>query len=879
VATATHGERLRALRFVIEGCGYADREIAERFPIWLPGQDVVRADYVAFTHPDQRDMSTSAIVAQVVDGQDDIRNRWLPAAAALAAPAILIALPDRIVAWTSGGEAVPPDEVMSVPVTAPAAIVSRLKMLTPDAVARAKGQGIHRALFPLDIELLNASRQRARSYLTEQVESALVQLGSIDDPRADELVPKLVIGALATLMIRDKTDYKNIDSVMYSVGSLIDIAQQRFPGYFDWLSTLTEGQFDVFSSLVDSFRSDINFAGLEPAMVSDVYEQALFTKLQRREQGTYYTPPQLAEQIFSVIPIEGVEPERRLILDPACGSGTLLLAGAKRLTQVQQEPVESSRWHRYLTSHLRGYDKDVFATEITKLCLLMAALPTGNHWNIETLDTLDIRLPVNERPSIIVSNPPWKFERDPAGSIERANMFLAWMLDNLADGGFLASIVPLSWLNRNNSRASRRSLLLDATLIEVWRLPSSVFHNTRPTTAPAVVIARKSKAGHARGRVTLVKTVRDTSLPTFLSKGIADEAYLVEPGDSGERLTFGPLNRAMSALTDFIVIGEIAEIHNGRPQRPRRMRRSPEEATHYELGSLRALRAFAPIDPDHLTPVRYPDDYDSANPSDERVRAHKVVVTAKNFTTTNPWRINVGYDQFGASLREMFHMIIPDQRWPPWSELSENERFSALMAVLGSGLISSLIDENEPTRNISTRRIAEIPFPADTASIRELASTGARVTEAMATEDPKLMTAAVKMLEATVNRVYRLPEDARTVIGRRLAGAQGFDGTIRYPASEDSAVEFSTDRLLGDVPSFGQVLGAGEDGLLLWISGVTAIEGTRVPALPQIPGWLCDGGSDFRVEGDLKNLREAQFGFHRYEYLTEDDLTRPGPIQ
>jgi len=873
VVTATRDERLSALRSVIEGFGYGDQEIVERFPIWRPGQDTVHPDYVAFTHPDQRDLSTSAIVAQVVDGQDEIHSLWLPAAADFAAPALLIALPDRISAWTSGVDGVAANEVLSVPVTAPATMASRLRMLTPSAIAQAKYAGFQHTLFPIGIDVLNASRQRARSYLTEQVETALTALGGIDDPRVDELVPKLVIGALATLMIRDKTYYNNLADT--SVSALIDIAQQRFSGYFDWLSDLTPDQFDAFNRLVTTLGVSINFAGLEPAMVSDVYEQALFTKVQRREQGAYYTPPQLAEQILNVIPLEHMEPGRRFILDPACGSGTMLLAAAKRLTQIQAEPVDSRQWHTYLTSHLRGYDSDPLATEITKLCLLMTALPLGNHWNVEVFDTLDVQLPADERPSLIVSNPPWKFEREPLGSIERAHLFLSWMLNNLADDGFLACVVPLSWLNRNNSSESRYELLQGATLLEAWRLPSSLFHNTRPTTAPAVIIAQKAKAGHAQGRVTIVKAVRDSSLATFLKRGIADEAYLVEPGKYAQRLTFGPLSRAMSALTDFTTIGDIAEIRNGRPARPKRAPRTEQDATHHELGSLRKLHAFSPIDPQLLTPVRYPDDYDSANPSDERVRAHKVVVTAKTFATQNPWRINVGYDQYGASLREMFHMIIPDEQWDPWSRLTEIQRFDALMAVLGSGLASSLIDETEPTRNISTRRIASIPFPRDIRSIRTLAGVGRQVSEAVAGGDDDRIASAVQELEGTVNQIYRLSPVAQAVIAKRLAGAPGFDGTIRYPAMDEQPADVPKDRLSTDLPSFGQVLGAGEDGLLLWISGVTESEGVRVPAPPQIPGWLCEGGADFRVEGDLSNLQAAHFGFHVYDWLTEEDLTRP----
>jgi hypothetical protein len=871
VVTATYDERRNALRGLLEGYGYGPREIVAEFPIWLPGQDTIRADYVAFTNPDQKDMSTSAIVAQVVDGQDDIQRRWLPAAAALAAPAVLVALPDRIAAWASGTETAPGGEIMSVPLESSSEMISRLQALTPDMIIRAKSQGFQQTLFPIHIETLDTSRQRARSYLTEQVERALTELARLDDPRANVLIPKLAIGALATLMIRDK-NYHNLVSNS-SVGPLIDVVQQQFPGYFDWLSSLTSAQFESFGRLVERLGSSINFAGLEPAMVSDVYEQALVTKLQRREQGTYYTPPQLAEQIFNVIPLEHLEPDRRLILDPACGSGTMLLAGAKRLTQLQTDQVESNQWHGYLTSHLRGYDQDAFATEITKLCLLMTALPIGNHWQVDALDTLNLRIPLGERPSIIVSNPPWKFRRDPSGDTERANVFLSWMIDNLADDGFLACVVPLSWLNRDSSSASRRMLLAGATLLEAWRLPSAIFHNTRSTTAAAVIVAQKTKNGHASNRVTLIKTVRDPSLPRFLSSGIAEEAYLIKPGDSGERLTFGPLSRAVLALRDFTTIGEVAEVHNGRPQRPGRPQRSLETATHYELGSLRAIQYFQPVNPSVLVPVRYPDDYDTARKTDERVRAHKVIITAKTFGTKNPWRINVAYDQYGVALREMFHMIIPNEYWPPWEALEETERFYALMAVLGSGFVSSLIDEWEPTRNISTRRISSIPFPSNTNSIRALARVGIQVSAAVASQDSQKIAVANEILETTVNEAYRLSADVLKVIASRLAGAPGFDDFIQYPVAPDRASITPEPRQLFDVPSFGQVLSAGEDGLRVWISGVTGVEGISVAALPQIPGWLCDSGADFQIDGDLSDLHKARFRFHTYDWLTEDELT------
>jgi N-6 DNA Methylase len=874
MVAATHAERHLALRFILGAYGYDGAEIVEDFPIWLPGRGTLKANYVAFTRSDQQDMSTSAIVAQVIDQSAEIRGSWLPAAAALAAPAVLVAEPDRITVWNSSVDTSAASELISAPVTSPNEIVSRLATLTPDMIARAKAEGFQSSLFPVDLDLLPNSRTQARSYLKVQVEEALARMGGLDGSRRDEIMAKLVIGALATLMIRDKSDQISLSNA--TTGTLIDIANQRFPEYFSWLVTLTQQQFAAYERLIDDLGSSINFASLEPAMVSDVYELALVTPKRRRAQGTYYTPPQLAAQMLSVLPVESLEPRRRHILDPACGSGTMLLAAVNRLNQLHTDRVEAPAWHRYLTSHLRGYDRDIFATEITKLCLLMSALPIGNSWHVEAMDTLHLRLTPSDRPSIIISNPPWQFSREPENTAERANVFVSWMLDNLTDDGFLACVVPLSWLNRNNSRDSRISLLDRATLLEAWRLPASIFPSTRSTIAPAVIIAQKTPKGHRVGRVTLVKTVRNTSLSTFLSTGSAEEAYLVEPGRDGSRLTRGPLSRALESLDDFTTIGAIADVHNGRPQLPGRSERTAEESTHLELGSLRKLRFFGSADLDDLTPVRYPEDYFSANPSDARVRAHKVIVTAKNFTTNNPWRIAVGYDLYGVSLREMFHMVLPHETWFPWSHLNEMDRFHALMAVLGSGLASSWIDENEPTRNISTHRVQAMPFPTDTALIEELAGAGRNMAAAIAGGAEKRIQAAGATLESTVNKVYRLSRDAQALIASRLAGAVAFEGLCRYQLVDEASGSPGMGGNLQDLPSYGQVLAAAEDGLRIWISGLTAVDGAAVPALPQIPGWLCEEGSDFKVEGNLSDLQGVKFGFHLSEWLTEEELASPG---
>lgn len=877
MVAATHQERLNALRSALDGWGYAGA-ISEGFPLWtpVPGSKVLRADLVAFTHAEQRDISTSAIVAQVIDAADEILHRWIPAAAALGAPAVLAALPDRLTLWQTASNPLEAHEMESVPISAPTTLVDRTAALSQDAIARAKARGFHPTLFPMGIDVLNASRRSARSYLTEQVELALAQLAGSRDPANADVTARLVIGTLAILMIRDKTDSSAL--VDTGPGVLIDVAQQRFPGYFHWLNNLASEDWHSVEALIRNLGSNINFASLEPAMVSDVYEQALVTKLTRRKRGTFYTPPQLAQQIMNVIPFEEIEPSARHVLDPACGSGTLLLAAANRLSQLQVDQARNSV-HQYLISHLRGFDVDPLATEITKLCLLMNAMPIGNSWRISQTDTLSLNLDPEDRPSVITSNPPWEWDPKGEHPEERANIFLAWMLNNLAADGFLACVLPLSWINKKNSRSSRLNVLANADILEVWRLPSSIFHSTRSTIAPAVIVLQKHSSDQHKTRHTLIKTVRNHDSTSFLTCGSASEAYLTKAGADGVGLTRGALTREVERRDDLTCVGYIAEIYMGWPKQKDRPSRSFEESSHYELGSLNELVPFGEAELSTLRPVCYPADFHHARRTDERVRAHKVIVTGKRFSTDDPWRISAGYDGYGIAVREMFFAVVPNAEWEPWTHLSEWNRMCFLMAVLGSGFASSWVDENEPTRNLSIGCLKALPVPADPAHVANLMEAGARMAEAVAENNsvrgPHAIQRRAEELESVVNDAYQLSGSARQLMARRLADARARDGSIRYPTAPAVADEVVTEGTVQgwDVPSFGHVLKVTDENLVVWISGVTDYGGQAIGVPTQIPGWLCRAGADFTVSGDLSKPAQARFGFHLADWLTEEALT------
>ncbi len=856
---------------MLERCGYIDDLLAEDFPVWSPRKPIATPDLVAFVRPDQRDMGTAAIVAPIAESEGEVQDLWLSTAAAIAAPAALIALPDQVTLWSVSADPRESQEVAEAPLEEFERLTNRLASLTPDAIHRFKTAGTQLSLFPADLQLLGRSRDKSRSYLTELVENAMMTVQQRRSGRADSLAPRLVIAAIATLMIRDK-----LGATVDEKGSLVATAQTTFPGYFDWIGQLDLLDRVLLSEIIDQLRSEVNFSSLEPAMVSDVYEEALVTPSQRRVQGTYYTPRALARQMLEMIPVETLPPENRSILDPACGSGTLLLAGVDRLEQLQPLQMTPLSRHGYLIDHLRGYDKDPFAVEISKLSLLMNALPIGNNWTVEARDVLDLKIPASVRPWIIVSNPPWGYERKEGQRNERANQFLSWMIDELQPGGFVACMLPVSWLSSHTSKRYREKLLSQCTLMELWRLPESTFHSSE--TAPTVVIAQKTASGHPAGRVTLGKRVsaRPRSLESFLVEGIPDYAYITEPTRSGDGLLGGPITRLFADRPGFVSLDHAAYVHSGCAHVPGRASRTREDSTHRELASAAYLQAFGTVDEASLDYVRYPEDFHHVNKSDQFVIGQKVLVPAKR-KAENSWRIKAALDLIGVVPRETLYMVIPRWDWAPWqtlneeSNLHEDTALYALLAILGSGLAACWIDELEPRRNVSAQAYRSLPVPVEIQALVELAEVGRRFVRAVRVNDSVMIRQVGRELEATMASAYKLPEEAVDAIRRSLGGIPGPEGFIRYePIQEDRQWHHEP-----VVPSFGTVLDATKAGIRIWISGVTDPDGELIATPLRAPGWLCQPGVDFTVSDNLKELSKARFGLHIYDWIADEYPTLP----
>jgi hypothetical protein len=123
-------------------------------------------------------------------------------------------------------------------------------------------------------------------------------------------------------------------------------------------------------------KGALDFATLDPRVVSAFYEK-LFDRKKRKELGLFFTPPVIAEYLVEKAFEEQKITKDFLVLDPACGSGQILLAAYRKLkdifvNQLEMSPGEAHK--RILSHNLWGIDVEPFAVLLSKINLALQDL-------------------------------------------------------------------------------------------------------------------------------------------------------------------------------------------------------------------------------------------------------------------------------------------------------------------------------------------------------------------------------------------------------------------------------------------------------------------------------------------------------------------------
>ena len=282
--------------------------------------------------------------------------------------------------------------------------------------------------------------------------------------------------------------------------------------------------------------SRFNFAGVDSDIVGTVYNTYVSRK-EKKEKGQYYTPPEIVNYILDEVGYVsgvGIIGKNKRLIDPACGSGSFLVAAAKRLVSAYKnntdhidDPVTVLE---RVQANLFGFDLNPFACYLAEVNLLIQVLdlvklahekqqrPKIQRFHIYNVDALarpagsyrfalfntliaeesdqvdqiksrSPNTPYANGFAFVVANPPYGAKlSDEYKDILRANyvdiffgqpdsytFFLKLGIELLAKNGKLGFITPNTYLMGTNTASLRRELMNTGRIEQIVDLPQGIW--------------------------------------------------------------------------------------------------------------------------------------------------------------------------------------------------------------------------------------------------------------------------------------------------------------------------------------------------------------------------------------------------------------------
>ncbi len=282
--------------------------------------------------------------------------------------------------------------------------------------------------------------------------------------------------------------------------------------------------------------SRFNFAGVDSDIVGTVYSTYVNRK-EKKEKGQYYTPSEIVDYILDEVRYRtgaGIIGANKRLIDPACGSGSFLVAAAKRLVETYKgnsdqidDPV--SVLNR-VQNNLYGFDLNPFACYLSEVNLLIQVLdlvklahdkrqrpkiqrfhiynvdalarPTGTYRSLmfntliaeesDQVDQIKSRSPNTPYANgfaFVVANPPYGASLSDEykivlrsdysdvffGQPDTYVFFLKLGIELLGTGGKLGFITPNTYLMGTNTAALRKEILDAGRIEQIVDLPQGIW--------------------------------------------------------------------------------------------------------------------------------------------------------------------------------------------------------------------------------------------------------------------------------------------------------------------------------------------------------------------------------------------------------------------
>ncbi|MFH1975962.1 MAG: N-6 DNA methylase [Pseudomonadota bacterium] len=786
---------------------------------------------------------------------------------------------------------------------------------TPRCLERAKLVPEQLTIFDIAPNLIKQAIDIADKELVDRFEKGVEQvIESTSDEEDKQRVINAAIAILGARILRDRLKENwPLDS---GVIEFLSFAKNSLSGYFI-IDKRIAGMLDP---LLKRFPSAFDFSQVSLDMVGNFYASAFVTKDLRDKWGIHYTPSILAKTLLERMPIEELPPDSRILADPTCGSGSLLVAGYERLANATYLRIPQDERHQRLVSSIFGNDRDPFAAEITRMTLRLFHPPHKNNWKVTHFDAekdnfgrkwiREIKVP----PTIIVANPPFGGEGGGASNTtkprtrhqhDRSALILNHCLNILPEGGLLGIILTETVLDQQLEKSTRHRILNECQILEQWDIPVGWFDNVdRPAmawvlrkTAPSskTVYIRCLSDAPSLGRKAELQgaiIIDITNLPQHLVPTFFEDVLSKIEISQNRIYSHYAVMNGLQAIKSKI---SKEKINNAYPWSDNARKTEP----YLDLSN--GTRGWLELIDDNLRKGRKRKDLRVHLENNEPM----VMLRANR---NAPWT----YKYSSVALIDVPEVskkvVAPSSSYHATfsknnNKIDKTNNIYALWAILNHPLASLWFHERQRVQTIPTPNYRGFPLPKvwNRNSIQTLASIAKKLIDTkrnmsskllLEPQDSSILKEMVNKIDDLIYRMYEINKDERRRIEAWFGEEQRplLEGISQRKTSAKATTEVI--RINYAVPEWETTcetleLRFKENLIRLVIDGLTdypdAEEGIWLKIISAMPGWLLEKGTVGWVElttDSAKRLKQSPekyivgFHLHKNAYKTQDEIDK-----
>ena len=795
------------------------------------------------------------------------------------------------------------------------------KYFTPRRLERAKLVPDLEQLTIFDIapDLIKQAIQIANEELVDRFEKGVTEVIESTDDRYKQSVINAAISILGARILRDrlKKDWPLTSGAV----NFLAMANRFLPEYFN----VPPGIARRLDPLLNRLHTAFDFSQVSLDMVGKFYASAFVTKELRDQWGIHYTPSILAKTLLRRMPIEELPPDKRILADPTCGSGSLLVAGYERLANATYLSVPRDVRHKYLVGSIFGNDNDYVAANIAKMTLMLFHPPHQNNWTVTQLDAENDQFEerwvekIGLRPSIIVANPPFGgkggSESHPGvprvrNQPDRSALILNHCLDILQEGGLLGIILTETILNQILEKSTWHRIIQKFKVLEQWDIPVGWFGGvTRPAMAWVI-----RKASSSSGMV-YIRTLSDVPSP--------DRAVRLQ-GIIPINITNPPDNLVPSFFEDVLSKIEISQNHikdyynvcNGLQPLKGKVKKSKSCKAHPWSGNAISSNPYSDFSDGRngwLEVVKTNLREKSPRPKLRKHLENNEPMVMFRANRTAPWKCKWSSVALVDVPENSRKIVAPYESFDATFSKSENgvdkkNYIYALWAILNHPIASLWFHERQRGHKIpinNYRRKFPLPKDWNAENVRLLASSAKKLIDTKRYMSSKALpehrdSSKIKELANKIDdliyRMYEINKDERRRIEAWFGEEQRplLEGIFQKKISEKATTEVI--RINYEVPEWETTcetleLRFKENLIRLIIDGLTdypentesAEDGIWMKIISAMPGWLLEKGAVSWVELTTDSAKKLEnspekyilgFQLHKNAYKTQEEIDK-----